>query len=252
MTKRHTFYIRADLFETKVSPRAKLILAYLSRVSNRQGQSCPAVPTIAEKCGCCPNSARKALRELAPAGFIAITARDLPTRRGNRVYMANIYTLLFLPSRNEGGPLHDLKGGTARDAGQRYDRDLTIDVPYGHSQSVYDETDHDHDPDLSQDGLDAVLDRIHLELFRDEPCSFAKCIRHAVRRMYHAESIRVNGRTIPRDDVRSALDLLTIDHIDFVARQLREATSCVTWGEGYLISCPYNAPLDCMTKSRCG
>ena len=60
MAKRKTFYVRADLFEARISLRAKLVLVYLSRVSNRQGVSFPAVPTIAEKCGCCENSARKA------------------------------------------------------------------------------------------------------------------------------------------------------------------------------------------------
>ena len=173
MTKRQTFYIRADLFETKVSPRAKLILAYLSRVSNRQGKSVPSVPTIAQKCGCCPNSARKALRELERAGCIASTARDLPTRRGNRVHMANIYTLLFLPSRNEGASLHDLKGGTARAAGLGYDRENIIDVPYGHSPSVYDRTDPDPDrkrqrtAELSFRGRDIVqLSRFFTTLLR--------------------------------------------------------------------------------------
>ncbi len=149
MKKRQTFYIRADLFEAKISPRAKLILAYLFRVSDRQGRSHPSVSTLAYRCGCCPNSARKALRELAAAGLIAITTRDLPTRRGNRVNITNIYTLLFLPSENEGSPLHGLKGGTARDAGHRYNRDFTMYVPYGHSQSVYDGT--DHDPDLKRE-----------------------------------------------------------------------------------------------------
>ena len=41
MAKRKTFYVRADLFEAKISPRAKLVLAYLSRVSNKQGQCWP-------------------------------------------------------------------------------------------------------------------------------------------------------------------------------------------------------------------
>ena len=62
--KRQTFYIRADLFEVRISPRAKLILAYLFRVSDRQGRSHPSVSTVAYRCGCCPNSARKALHEL--------------------------------------------------------------------------------------------------------------------------------------------------------------------------------------------
>ena len=159
MAKRQTFCIRADLFEARISPRAKLVLAYLFRVSNRQGQSCSAVPTIAEKCGCCPNSARKALRELAAASLITITARELPTRRGNRVHISNIYTLLFLPSKNEGSPLHGLKGGTARDAGHRYNRDFTMYVPYGHSPSVYDGTDHDPDRKREKRKKTALRDR---------------------------------------------------------------------------------------------
>ena len=89
-----------------------------------------------------------------------------------------------------------------------------------------------------------------MELFEDK--SFARSVRHALRRMYHSESIRVKGETISREDVRSCMELLTIDHIDFVERQLREATSAVTCGERFLISCLYNAPLDCMAKNRCG
>ena len=92
--KRQTFYIRADLFEVRISPRAKLILAYLFRVSDRQGRSHPSVSTVAYRCGCCPNSARKALHELEGAGLVAVTPNSLPTRRGNRVHAANTYTLL--------------------------------------------------------------------------------------------------------------------------------------------------------------
>ena len=143
--KRQTFYIRADLFEVRISPRAKLILAYLFRVSDRQGRSHPSVSTVAYRCGCCPNSARKALHELEGAGLVAVTPNSLPTRRGNRVHAANTYTLLFLTSQDAGAPLHGLKGGTPRDAGLRYDRDFTIDVPKGHSPSVYDRTDPDPD-----------------------------------------------------------------------------------------------------------
>ena len=95
-----------------------------------------------------------------------------------------------------------------------------------------------------------ILSRLQLDIFYDQ--TFARSVRHALRRMYHAESIRVNGQTVPRSDVRSCMALLTIDHIDFVERQLHEGTGEVTWGEGFLISCLYNAPLDCMAKSRCG
>lgn len=249
MKKRQTFYTRADLFEANISPRAKLVLTYLSRISDRQGRSYPAVPTIAEKCGCCQNSARKALRELEEAGFITITAMTRPTERGGRRRTSNTYTLLFLPSKDEGTPLQPVQGGTSTDEGLSYDRENTMDVPYGHSPSVG-RTDHDEDHDLTVGDLRTILSRLRLDLFEDKP--FAKAVRHALRRMYHSESIRVKGEMIPRETVREALSLLTVDHIDFVQRQLCEATGHVTWGEGYLMSCLYNAPLDCLAKSRCG
>ncbi len=249
MAKRQTFYARADLFEAKISPRAKLVLAYLSRVSNTQGQSWPAVPTIAEKCGCCENSARKALRELEAAGFISVTARDLPTKQGRLRHTSHIYTLLFLPSKDEGALLQPVKEGTSADEGLRDDREITIDVPKGHSPSV-ETTDPDPDRDRGERNLKTVLSRLQLDLFEDK--AFAKAVRHALRRMYHSESIRVKGEAIPRETVRDALDLLTVDHIDFVERQLREATGHVTCGESYLMSCLYNAPLDCLARSRCG
>ena len=109
--KRQTFYIRADLFEVRISPRAKLILAYLFRVSDRQGRSHPSVSTVAYRCGCCPNSARKALHELEGAGLVAVTPNSLPTRRGNRVHAANTYTLLFLTSQDAGAPPARFEGG---------------------------------------------------------------------------------------------------------------------------------------------
>ena len=249
MAKRQTFYTRADLFEAEISPRAKLVLAYLSRVSDRQGVCFPSVPTIAEKCGCCQNTARKALRELEKAGFISITAATLPTRSGKTRWTSHRYTLLFIPSKDEGPLLQPVKDPPSTDEGPSYNSKTKIDVPYGHSQSV-DRTDPDPDRDREEKGLSAILARLHLDLYEDR--TFAKAIRHALRRMYHSESIRVNGQTVPRSDVRSCMALLTIDHIDFVERQLREATASVTCGEGYLISCLYNAPLDCMAKSRCG
>ncbi len=249
MGKRQSFYTRADLFEAKVSPRAKLVLAYLSRISDKQGVSYPSIPTIAEKCGCCPNSARKALRELEQGGFISMTAATIPTRSGKTRWTSNRYTLLFLPAQNEVPPLQPLQEGTSTDAGLSYDRVIKTDVPKGHSQSV-EKTDRDRDHDGDERGLKAILSRLQLDLFEDKP--FTRAVRHALKRMYNAESIRVKGERIPREQVRSAMELLSVDHIDFVYRQLREKTGAVTWGEGYLVACLYNAPLDCMARSRCG
>lgn len=249
MGKRQTFYARADLFEANISARAKLVLAYLSRVSDKAGVSFPSIPTVAEKCGCCPNSARKALRELEQAGLIAIADAMLPTKSGKKRWTAHRYTLLFLPTKVAVPAPQPVQDPPARDAGLSYDSKTTMDVPYGHSQSVS-MTDHDRDADRGEGELEGILSGLHLDLFEDR--TFARAVRHALGRMYRAKSIRVRGETVPRSDVRSALRLLTVDHIDFVERQLREATGQVTWGEGYLMSCLYSAPLDCMARDRCG
>ena len=153
MEKRQTFYIRADLFEANISPRAKIVLTFLSRVSNKQGVSFPSVRTIAEKSGCCPNSARKALRELEASVFISITAATLPTKSGKVRWTSNRYTLLFVPSKTEGAPLQTVKEGTSTDEGLSYNSRLTIDVPYGHSQSVRDMTDPDRDLKPEKNGF---------------------------------------------------------------------------------------------------
>ena len=250
MSKRQTFYARADLFKADISHQGKLVLSYLSSVSNRQGVSFPSVPTIARMCDCCQNTARKALRELEKKGFITISSATLPTENGRQRRTSNRYTLLFVPSKSEGTSLHVVQGAPSGDEGHSYNSKLTMDVPCGHSQSVGDRTDPDLDPDGEKKGLSAILSRLQLDLYEDK--SFAKAVRHALRRMYSADSIRVNGTVIPREDVRSVMELLTIDHVDFVERQLREATAAVTCGEKYLIACLYNAPLDCMAKIRCG
>ena len=153
MEKRKTFYIRADLFEANISPRAKLVLMYLFRVSNRQGMSFPSVRTIAEKSGCCPNSARKALRELEASGFISITAATLPTKSGKVRWTSNRYTIFFVPSKIEGGPLQPVQEGTSTDEGLSYNSRITIDFPYGHTQSVRDMTDPDRDAKLDKSDL---------------------------------------------------------------------------------------------------
>ena len=61
MSKRQTFYTRADLFEADLSTRAKLVLTYLSRISDRQGVRFPSIPTIAE------------IREKTPEEVAALT-----------------------------------------------------------------------------------------------------------------------------------------------------------------------------------
>ena len=82
--------------------------------------------------------------------------------------------------------------------------------------------------------------------------SFAKAIEATIREMFWAESIKVNGRTIPQGVVRGVLDSMTIDHVDHIMAALEgmDPEDRVTNGRAYLMACIYNAPADCAVNSK--
>lgn len=102
------------------------------------------------------------------------------------------------------------------------------------------------------DGLERLIDGLQLYLFEGSYARIASAVEDAIRTMYNADSIRVNGRTVPQGAVRSVLKSLTIDHIDFIIRQLENATpdEPVTNGRAYLMACIYNAPADCAVNNK--
>lgn len=96
-------------------------------------------------------------------------------------------------------------------------------------------------------GPDAILERLYLDLYYDQ--NFAQSVEQAIRGLYAMPRFTVNGTTVGTDTIRKRLDMLTIDHIDFVQKQIRERSEAVTKGERYLMACIYNAPVDCMVKT---
>lgn len=101
-------------------------------------------------------------------------------------------------------------------------------------------------------GLERLIDGLQLDLFEGTYRHIADAVADAIRTMYNAESIRVNGRNVPQGAVRSVLSSLTIDHIDFIIRQLekQDPEDKVTNGRAYLMACIYNAPADCAVNDR--
>ena len=112
----------------------------------------------------------------------------------------------------------------------------------GYSQSFVPST------GIADDGaeLERMIERLNLDLYQGSDRLFAKAIENAIRTMYSADHIRVNGRTIPQGAARNALRSLTIDHIDYILAKLedQEPEEPVNNGQAYLISCIYNAPAD--------
>ena len=96
-------------------------------------------------------------------------------------------------------------------------------------------------------GLDAILKPLYLDTFFDQV--FAQSVKQAIKAMYSLPSLSVNGTKIGNGAIRERLSMLTIDHIDYVEQQLDRVPGEVTNGERYLMSCLYNAPIDCMVKN---
>ena len=237
MAKRTTFYVTTTLFEMGISSKAKLVLTYLSRTSNKDATCYPSIASIARCCGCCKNTVRKALRELESAGIVSVTPSYAESKNGKRRRQANIYTLRIPGSPDAPAPVQTvLEGGAANGAEVNNDSNTIIAVP-SIGITGGDGTD-----------LERILAKLHLDTFYDQ--GFAKSIDQAIRTMYRAEEITVKKQCIPRDTVRDRLRMLTIDHIDFIEAQLENSYDPVTCGENYLISCLYNAPMDCMVNAR--
>ena len=237
MAKRTTFYVTTTLFEMGISSKAKLVLTYLSRTSNKDATCYPSIASIARCCGCCKNTVRKALRELESAGIVSVTPSYAESKNGKRRRQANIYTLRIPGSPDAPAPVQIvLEGGAANGAEVNNDSNTIIAVP-----SIGTTGDDGND-------LERILAKLHLDTFYDQ--GFARSIEQAIRTMYRAEEITVKKQRIPRDAVQNRLWMLTIDHIDFIQAQLGNSCDPVTCGENYLISCLYNAPMDCMVNAR--
>ena len=254
---RRTFYTTTQIFEADVPASAKLVLAYLSRVANRRGVCFPSIETIAEQCGYCKNTVRRALLALEQAGMIRIERnRHSETRHGRMRRTANRYTLTHpvAPQKEDAGAQPSEADPKAADA--------PGSVQSLHRVGAADEREINHNSKLTmakippsfrrkeqdEKELDAILEKLNLNLYEDQ--TFACGVAHAIRTMYRAEGITVKKQLIPQGAVRSALRMLRIEHIDYVLRKLEEQPDRIVDGERYLISCIYCAPLDCMVNAQ--
>ncbi len=250
MAKRKTFYVAAAVFEKGLSVHAIAVFAYLSFCADRQGNCFPSIKVIAERCGIVRNTVKKAIRELISCGLLtkesthSISKNGLPRKGTDR------YQLHTEPSRHDTRNCHGMTPEVSRD-----------DRPYGHGMTPgrsrhgpeinnndrddttddvpsvrYQETD-------GQTELNAILDRLELDIFEDRV--FAQAVEAAIRQMYFAPYLKVDGRRVPRDEVRARLSMLTIDHIDYVEKQIEERMEEIRNGDRYLSVCIYHAPVDC-------
>ena len=254
MAKRKTFYVPAAIFEGDRSAYAVAVYAYLCFCADRSGVCFPSMETIARCLGLSRNTVKKAMNELERCGLVRSETTRQRSKNGRMRQGANRYLLGSIASHGAGDPSH----GTAsplspyagdpphettpppsRDEGEINNNSKVImgDVPsVGITAREDDAT-----------GLDAILKPLYLDTFYDQV--FAQSVKQAIEAMYGLAFLSLNGTRVPNALIRKRLKLLTIDHIDYVEKQLGERGTEVTNGEKYLMACLYNAPVDCMVHA---
>lgn len=103
------------------------------------------------------------------------------------------------------------------------------------------------------EGLERLIESLQLDLYENGPdWPLVKQIKDTIRVMWRRESVRVNGDTVPRDEVRLRLKALKLDHIDRILATLADMDpeEPVTNGQAYLMACIYNAPADCAVNNK--
>ena len=265
MAKRKTFYVNAAIFDGSHSAYAVAVFAYLSYCADKSGSCFPSMSAIGRHCGITRNTVKKALDELGLCGLVRSESAHRLSKNGRMLRCANRYALAAVsdpahettvplsrddpphahevtvpPSRDDPPPAHEVTVPPSRDAQEINNNSKSIidDVP---SVAV--------SLSCMRDGtdLDAILDRLYLHLFDDRV--FASAIEQTIRRMYYAPYTKIDGERIENGTVRARLRLLTVDHIDFVEKQIDEREGEITNGERYLAACIYHAPIDCTVKT---
>lgn len=217
--KRKEFYVSTEIWDKDLSCIAKTVLTYLGFCSNRKGECFPSVAKIAEECGVCKNSVRKAIGELSEKGLLSVSARFKPGRYGIR-NTSNLYELKYV--REERRPLTKTTGGEKPEKAEEKPPEMSED-------------------ERGETELKRLLDRLNISgLYEDK--TEARAIELAISELWYSESFRFKGSSIPRSGVRSRLKQLDIDAIDSVMSTLeKSAIDCDA--TSFLKACIYNAPL---------
>ena len=246
MAKRKTFYVPAAIFDGDRSAYAVAVYAYLCFCADQSGVCFPGINTIAAHTGMSRSSVQRALKELEGSGMLRAAATGQPTGSGRVRRGTNRYRILHAPIPADTVPRVTQNTPSVS---QRHDPRVTQNREiYNNSKDTMgDVPSVGTIPDGDATGPDAILKNLHLDLFEDK--TFSESVEQAIRGMYGMSSLTVNGMRLGADSIRERLSLLTIDHIDFVEKQIKERCEEVTNGERYLMACILNAPVDCMVKT---
>lgn len=261
MAKRKTFYVPAAIFEAAHSAYAVAVYAYLCFCADKSGVCFPGMETIAAHTGMSRSTVKKALTELEQTGLISSEATKQTSVSGKVRCGTNRYRIMNTPVSNAPFPSRESVPSAVRQGtpppcdGVPLRRETAYPPPcddgeinnnsniiMGDVPSVVMNT-------RDRTGLDAILKPLYLDTFFDQV--FAKSVEQAIGTMYRTPVLSVNGVRVENGAIRDRLSMLTVDHIDYVEKQIETYAGEVTSGERYLMACLYNAPIDCMVKSAC-
>jgi len=228
--KREIFFINKDIFNHSLNGNAIAVFAYLSYCCNKSGMAFPSVKKIAAACGMASSTVRKAIDRLIECGMLIKEYSYMKSTNGknrqtsNKYYLAKAKITEGVTPTEEQTHMQNSSAPTPSDS-----EEIDNNVIYMSNS-------------LSVCPYEELTERLQLHLYEDK--DFAECVRLAIKEMYYAESITVNGNKIPQEQIRDRLKQLNMDCIDRVYRCFENYGGEIYNAKNYLISCIYNAPLD--------
>lgn len=234
MSRRNRFYVNAAVWEKTLPSTTFHVYCFLSWCADKSGNCYPSIAAISCRCCISKNTVRKSLRELQQTGLIKAQPQYCATKGGKLRQTSNLYSIGIprptTESANTASALcNDLQGVGAYFEGEINDKEEIHKFALSVCQS--------EDTELID-----ILDRLSLNCYEDT--HFENAVELAIKQMYYADYIKVNGERVPQSRVRERLAMLDFSCIDLVCSRMREYGDNMQSAGKYLISCLYNAPLD--------
>ncbi len=231
--KREVFYVSTELWRESLSSAGLAVYTYLSYCSNKEGESFPSLKSIGASCGISKSTVLRAISELVGLGLIEKKRRqNAASGRLSNVYRLKTGVFGRKPSGErtaKAAERAEPEGGGSSGAGGEAEENGGAD---------------------DEAGLARLMFRLEPECYEPENADYAKALVIALTEMWEAGSTRINGREVPREEVRRRLNMLDSDCLDEVYAKIK-ARDIVNPG-GYLKTCLFNAPLSVSAGTAAG
>lgn len=244
--KRQKFYVNSMIWGQGLGPAPIALYTYLSRCADAEGRCFPSVPDIAEQIGVSVSTAKRALKTLCDKGLVIKEPRFHETAHGRRRVGSNVYTLVSsictgVKSATHNDP-HPGSQGTPQGVMVNGHINNNIINNRGLSPSLSYKEPNGGKRKIGDEDLEKLLEDLNPHIYDDE--HYGNALEAAIREMWNAAGMKINGNYVKQVEVRKRLALLNIDCLDEVYRALADAREVENKTQ-FLKVCLYNAPLRC-------